>query len=178
MAGGNDIGWRRIIRSIAILAAITARSLNVVHTIVGSVGIVYRVAIGKGVVNGAMHVHHQFGVRCYDGALLKIPHAVDGGHPVGIGIIELATIEKRVGVGLGVIGFYHAKTHIVEGHRLVRVVIQDDALVDRKLARAIVFLAATHIQFFNNDGVGRLHGGKRYRQCYRGIVCANGNVGH
>ena len=82
----NPDEYRRKIDTI--FAAIAARGLHVIHAIIGGVGIVDRVGVGLRVVDGAMNVDHQLRVRLNDASVLKEPHAVDGRHPVGIGIVE------------------------------------------------------------------------------------------
>ena len=160
---GDNVGWRWIIQGVVVLATIAACSLNVVHTVVGCVGIVYGVAVGSCVVNGAMHVYHKLGVGCDSATLLEIPDAVECWNPVAVGIVELASIEERVGVGLGIVWLDYTEANVVERYSLGRVVVQYDALVYGKFAGAVVLLTTSVIQFFYNDRVALLQSGDAYK---------------
>ena len=65
-----------------------------------------------------MHVHHEFRVRRYRAARLEIPDAVERRNPVGVGIVQLASVEERVGVGFCIVRLDDAEAYIVERHRL------------------------------------------------------------
>ena len=105
-----------------------------------------------------MHVHHEFRIGRYRAARLEIPDAVERRNPVGVGIVQLASVEEGVGVGFGIVWLDDAEAYVVERHRFRRIVIDDDALVYGEFARPVVFLTTSIIQLLYKYRVGCLHG--------------------